>query len=939
MAMRRNRVAALVLLTAAPVILFGLRPAEAQQVHRNGFETMRTMWVKSAADAPYEEAEHTITDIGPYDGQRCEYIKLEAREGNFIYYQYALGKAAITDELIASVFVKANRPGMQILARVVLPNERDPNNLDQRMTTLIRGELYQNVGKWQRLEFTRPVQLLKTHQHLMQNQLRREVNIDGAYIDTLYLNVYGGRGPTEVWIDDLEVGPVQEQTAAPARGPTPALPASMPRGSARAQVVDFTGTNLNVGGKPFFFRAIRYSDTPLRVLRDAGFNTLVFDHNMDAKTQKEAIDLGFWLVPTLKIFNQDSSLAAPDSINKEVTRFADSSDAVLFYNLGGTLSNEQTSNVSRAVQIIKAADPTRPLAAEVWDGLTPYSRILPLVGIYRWPLMTTLELSQYREWLDQRRRLANPGTFVWTWIQTHLPDWYTYMLYNQPPNAAFKDAVGPQPDQIRLLTYTALAAGCRGLGFWSDRFLADSHAGRDRLHCVANLNMELEMLEPLLVGLDGEPQWIDAKTEAGAAVKDVKAAVFRTAKGILVLPMWQGPGAQFVPGQAAVSKLMLVVPQVPASTQAWEITPGEVKHLRAERVTGGTKVVIPEFGLTTAILFTSETSSVIHRFQEQCRSRRQLAAQWTYDQTFHEYQKVLKIEELLEKQGHVLNDGRKLMQDAENRLRTARKHWEERQFGEAYREAQRAMRPIRILMRAQWEEAIKRLDTPVASPFAVSYYTLPRHWEFMHQISASTPSANVLPGGDFEIIAQRTQEAWQSEETTLDDVDLTATRVGEVIRPLTTQAPNGVASQVEQPKQGKQCLMLQVRPRNRVQPPRALERTLLAINSPPVRLEPGTLVRISGWINVPAAITASPDGALFYDSAGGEPLAVRLTEPMPWKPFVLYRRVPASGMIQVTCALTGVGTVYFDDVRIEPMVPAAATPTSAPSGSGFAPRQ
>ena len=63
----------------------------------------------------------------------------------------------------------------------------------------------------------------------------------------------------------------------------------------------------------------------------------------------------------------------------------------------------------------------------------------------------------------------------------------------------FAEPIGPQPEQIRLLTYTALGAGCRGLGFWSDRFLADSHTGRDRLLQLALLNQELQMLEPLLV--------------------------------------------------------------------------------------------------------------------------------------------------------------------------------------------------------------------------------------------------------------------------------------------------------------------------------------------------------------------------------------------------------------------------------------------------------
>src|SRR5262249_48948557 len=124
----------------------------------------------------------------------------------------------------------------------------------------------------------------------------------------------------------------------------------------------------------------------------------------------------------------------------------------------------------------------------------------------------------------------------------------------------------------------------------------------------------------------------------------------------------------------------------------------------------------------------------------------------------------------------------------------------------------------------------------------------------------------------------------------------------------------------EQPKEGKQCLMLQIKPKNPQAAPGALERTFLALNSPTIRLQPGTLVRISGWIRIPQSISASADRALLYDGAGGEPLAVRLKDSTPWKQFVLYREVPADGMMSVTLALTGLGTVYFDDVRIEPLL-------------------
>jgi hypothetical protein len=113
--------------------------------------------------------------------------------------------------------------------------------------------------------------------------------------------------------------------------------------------------------------------------------------------------------------------------------------------------------------------------------------------------MTSLELTQYRDWLNQRRQLARPGTFFWTWVQTHLPDWYTTLIYEQSSAAPFREPIGPQPEQIRLMTYVALSAGCRGLGFWSDRFLADTHQGRDRLLTLALLNQEIQMLGPMLL--------------------------------------------------------------------------------------------------------------------------------------------------------------------------------------------------------------------------------------------------------------------------------------------------------------------------------------------------------------------------------------------------------------------------------------------------------
>ncbi|HMC12017.1 MAG TPA: hypothetical protein VKH44_12035, partial [Pirellulaceae bacterium] len=599
-----------------------------------------------------------------------------------------------------------------------------------------------------------------------------------------------------------------------------------------------------------------------------------------------------------------AQLVAAETLNKEVNRYLDQ-DGVLFWYLGeGGLAAEQVPQVAHTAQLVHAIDPRRPLAADVWDGFQPFSRSVNLLGVHRWPLMTGLELSQYREWLEQRRLLANSNPFLWTWVQTHLPDWYANLIYDHPGATGFDEPIGPQPEQIRLLTYTALAAGCRGVGFWSDRFLADSHQGRDRLLSLALLNQEIHMLERVLVEAKPDKmRWIDTSNP------DVKAAVIYTDTnlGVLVLPIWMGKGSQFVPGQAAAARLSMVVPDVPVGTQAWEVSPADVRGLRAERVTGGMKVTVPEFGMTSAIVFTSDNGpdGLLVQFQEQTRRMRKLAAQWAHDLAQVEMDKVLAVYQQLEQAGRRLPDAQGLLDNARARLQSSANLLTSGDPREAYHEAQRAVRPLRILMRAYWDSATKDLDAPVASPYAVSFFTLPRHYRFMEKVGQSTAATNVLPGGDFEMEPSNASAAWLPQEVTLDQVDLLARRVA------------------NDAHEGRQCLMLQIKPKNKEMPIRALERTFLAIHSPAVRLQPGTLVRVSGWVRIPENLTASADGALLYDSAGGEPLAIRLIGATKWKKFTLYRNVPASGLINVSVALTGIGTAFFDDIRIEPMYPGA----------------
>ena len=467
----------LLLLAAGLLAVLVTTRAPRKNVLQYGFETREPIWVKGGSDAPYRETAHRLTDETAHTGTRSELIALEAEKGTFIHYTYDVGRAPIVDELALSVWVKSNRLGPQLLARVVLPRERDPHNLDQPLAVLLPGDPYTTTSRWQPLKVHQPVKRLREQQQLLRAQLRRDVNIDGAYVDRLVLNVYGGPGSTQVWTDDLEVGPLDESVPrSPGRvesnGPTPGTPVSNPgpggqsRGGSdtvqsgvnqRAVNVALVHNQLRIGyvrptpgnegnaGQEIFMRAIRHTGTPLKALQVAGFNTVFLDETTPPGLLEDAVNLGFWIVPSLRLPDErsDGALASLDAATQARIQAGRDAfgrklaallkqEAVLFWYLGDSLTFEQYRGVARTAEAITRADPDRPIAADVQDGFHRYAQIPQLLmGMHRWPLMTGLDMIHFDMWLIQRRQLAKNPPYTWTWIQTHLPDWYTALAYDQ----------------------------------------------------------------------------------------------------------------------------------------------------------------------------------------------------------------------------------------------------------------------------------------------------------------------------------------------------------------------------------------------------------------------------------------------------------------------------------------------------------------------------
>ena len=801
-------------------------------------------------------------------------------------------------------------------------------------------------------------------------------------------------GAIDLYVDDLRVGPVASVKALP-----PSVVQGQPQGRAgdppvsKGVPVKVEKNRLMVGGRPYFMRMVRYSGAvPLQVLRDADLNTVLFDADARPELIDEAVNQGFWIVPTVSPLGESggvparlaSDIKGDESRDLLVSREAQGlvtsiqkfsfGDGVLFWHLGKHCPAEQLPAIERTARAVRLADPNRPRGADVWDGFSDYAQTVEMIGAYRRPVATSMSLPSYRDYLVQRRLLTtgrSPNKYMWTWVQTDIPDWQLRLTFDRDASDGkpFREPVGPQPEQIRLLTYLSIASGYSGVGYWSDKFLGDATQGKDRWLMIAILNQELRMLEPILTSLRETPEWI--------ATSDlrVQAAVLRSDKGVLVLPIWVGEGSQCVPPQGALRDLSVIVPRVPAGSEPWEVSPGRVASLQenSKRTLGGTLVKIPEFDLTAAVVFTDDHSGMVGQWQDRARRVGKRAAGWTIQMAEEAIRKVGEVEPTIAAVAPPDENTRTLIAEAERRLEKARIYERDNADGMAYAEARRAMRVLRVLMRTRWEQAIPSLDSPASSPYAVSYYSLARHWQFASEVRRGRPGANVLPAGDFEQVrveplkslpglkpngvirpasaatpapgpyrALKGMEGWSIQSLTLDDVETEAEVVSSGLAPYVPPFketpkrrnpfdPSSDKTPTEggidrAPELGKAILKLQVTDKRRivqknklVPRPEALERTYLAVHTPAVKLPPGTIVRISCFLYAPSGVAASPDGVIFHDSSAGDALGIRIAGLSSWKPFAIYRRVPESGTISATVALTGIGIVLVDDLRIEPI--------------------
>jgi hypothetical protein len=674
--------------------------------------------------------------------------------------------------------VRANRVGVQLYARVVLPEDIDPETRAPSFV-LVPGTIYDRVDRWQRLELTNMLPSIERQARVLRASSRRPVSLKGAYLDRLVVNLMGASGASEVFLDDLSITPVPADTVAEWSKRAPGQTMERKQGSdtagAASQRSSLPTVKLDQNRLRRFSKddrryhdwlptAIDAPGADVVMLRQYGFDLLTDLHTADPARLKTAVERGFLLMPKLSGIRAG---ADAQEIIKQISAYP-YKDQAAFWMLGDGLGRKRELKTRHAelTRTRKLIEQMRQLPAEyshfttakVDGDLHLFARApgnLDTIGIQ--PLMwaSGQELMESMAFLNQRRlltALSKLGALYWAWIPVSAPRIVRENIWGDDvPPAWGRPRV--QPEQIRLMTYLALACGYRGLGFLGDADLTRP-AGQANLIELAFLNEEIDLFESILARsadpiptynvFDPDPSDLPPPgSPVGYRVRPTKelpprptllaSAISVERKGALLLVADYAANAQYQPPQMA-SHNLLIRPALPESAQAYEISPGEVKVLDRMRVPHGTQITLPEFSTTTMILCTTDTS-LVERVQAAIAPARPLAVQLAIEQAELMYQAAIEINNRLAADGqHLLTpeelkrrsdagmvsrptDERDLLARADASIKAAREAREREDFALAWAEARRAERPLRILMHGHWQKGYGALLKAVADSY------------------------------------------------------------------------------------------------------------------------------------------------------------------------------------------------------------------------------
>jgi hypothetical protein len=883
------------LLSSCPRLLAGDVPTPA--VFRS-FDGPGVIWQLAESRRDVRLVGHGCVADEVREGTGCERVILAVPGGESVALACPVGRLPVLDEFEARLWVKANRPGVTLAARVVMPRSIAATTGTPK-SLIIQGPQNDQVGRWQQLVLARVPNLLADRVRVLRTVPGAAIDPREAYVDAIVLVVPGGPGTTAVWTDALAVDGI---VVSPADG--------LPVGSGRVALASHAasskstgwrpevgaaeatprlqGTTLMVGGRQFLPVGIQWNAEPLTYLADRGYNTVWIRQPPTREETDAAAQAGMWFV---------CPPPGPDAIAADGLRVP--TERVLAWHLGWP-GDLEIDYYQRWAELVREHDPAtgRPIVVAPRGDWLPYSKIADIL-LAEHPAASRLSSADYAEWLAGIALLARPGTPFWASVPTQPGELARSQAAALLADRLTLTVVGDE--QLEALTRAAGIGGCRGFLFQSHTplNLADGESKR-RATMLELVNSELHLIDPwLTIGRNvGQVTSVDATTTA---------SILQVERARLVVPMARSANSKAtvdptaagppLPPSAATA-LALIVPGVAVSNETFLLTPAGMQRLAAERVAGGMRVVVDR-GAGGLILMTDDPV-VVGSFRQRVADGARQAAVLQRDLAAASAKLLPAASRIVTQSGAGDGAVAEALRTAGVELARANSQLAGGNMDGAYQAAGSARR---ILAEAADHERRRLATAPRLSstPFDAPFGSL-RDWtQFDQGLNSLRAGENLLYGGDFEDLGQLTEFGWRHFDQPLPGVE-----------------PHAELSAVE-PYLGRYALELSAVAEPAGTAPQVVARPLVSITSPPIHVTKGQVLEISGWIRVKEPIIGSIDGLLIVDSLGGEELAVRVREAGDWQPFRMIRGVPASTELTVTFSLAGTGRALVDAVMIRPL--------------------
>lgn len=873
----------------------------AEPTFSRSFNGPETVWQLLDNGTPAKLQAHECIAGGARDTKGIERIAVAAAAGQSVYLACPTPALAAVDELQIRIWLKSNRPDIQLAARVTLPRSRDPQR-NVTASAIVKGAAYNRPGHWQQLVLTDVPKLLAAQVRILRATPGASIDSHEAYVDSVMLIVPGDPNGVELGTDQLEVEGVEIKpaavasimqpatsqkvaTVAPAKpaAPAPARPTAVAQptvsqpGSSKSPA-RLQGSILLVDDRPFLPRVIQWNGETLQFLAERGFNVVELPAPPTADQIADATryDLRLLCVPP-----------RPDAIMRDGLGAV--GDRVLGWYLKDEAIEADPNYATRWAETVRERDVVygRPIIIAPELSWEPAHRVAD-IAIARNPRASRMSDVEFQYWFAGRPAFVRPGTPLWVGLRTQFGE-----AVRTQTNALMR-ADGPAPtvdsDQLRSLIHVACTAGAQGFEFQSDSSLSDKDPATQRRAAVVELiNRRLQLMEPWLAG--GK-----AVGKLSSTGGEVTAEVLYFDRARLLIPFVEQakqPASVNTPAAPLPKEVAFLVPGVPESSQAYYLTSASMRSLSSQRVAGGTRLSVPASG--EGLVVITEDPQVVQGLRQRINRHAAQTARLQRNLLVEQAQSIVDIDRRLTKLGAKPTISASDSAAINSRLAQLDSLIGSNQLEQAQDLA--AEISVDFKRKVAFQQLVSGVSSGLQSnALGVTAARLADFVTLQQSFENLRDGRNLMASGDFENLGEMTQFGWQH-----------------IVHPQAGAATHAELSAV-QPQHGTYCLELQA-----AAPAKAATATddaLVWIVSPTMPVEQNATVEITGWVRVDRPFTEPGEGLAIIDSLGGPELSLLVGHTSGWETFRLVRAVPQAADLRLTFALNGLGSAKVDAVMV-----------------------